>query len=104
MSDNDSTIVLNLGVGGDTTDASNVAAPTQADPSPTAIKRERVVIGGDSAPGGSDARAQLLDLLQKNNVYVLPTSDFTLLSELVPVLHQIRDYMRELVRLAGGLT
>lgn len=103
MSDADSTIVLNLGVGGDTTDASNVATPTQAVPAPTAIKRERVVLGGDAAPSGGIARDAILNFLMKNNINSIPTYDFTLVDQVVPLLTDIRDALRELVRIQGGL-
>jgi len=110
----DTTIILNPGVGGDTTDATDSSTPTQVDPAPTPLKRERVVLGGDapqvafvpplSAPETENpARQAVLDLLLKNTVYVVPTSDFALRSEIVPILQDIRDSLNELVRLQGGV-
>jgi hypothetical protein len=55
----DDTIILNRGVGGDTTDASNVGA---------SIKRERVVIGGDTS------RAQIVDPVPDTGIWRLPVS------------------------------
>lgn len=57
---NDDTIILNKGVGGDITDASNVAAGP--------IKRERVVIGGDAS------RAQITDLVTDSGIWRFPVA------------------------------
>lgn len=63
---NDDVIILNPGVGGAVTDASDVATdPTTGRP----IQRERVVLGGDAA------REQILDLLKRNGRWRLPTYD-----------------------------
>ena len=62
---NDDTIVLNPGVGGATTDASNVATYGTT----PNIDRERVVIGGDAS------RAAVLDLSNEGASYKMPTID-----------------------------
>lgn len=57
---NDDTIILNKGVGGDITDASDVA--------PGPIKRERIVLGGDAA------RKQVADLVPNLTMWNLPVA------------------------------
>lgn len=99
---NDTTIVLNPGVGGDNTDATAANVGSVAVPLPPTLKRERVVVGADAVAPGQQLAA-VLDFLQKNQVYVVPVNDFTLLNEIRPLLQDIRDYLSQLVRLQGGL-
>jgi hypothetical protein len=88
---NDSTIILNPGVGGDATDATVVYDEADQVPSPTPIKRERIVISGDHL------REAVADLVLLNGGWKLPILDQEARNELTEIkllLVDIRDLLK----------
>lgn len=88
VSVNDSTIVLNPGVGGDATDASKVVDPLSLVVGD--IKRERIVITGDAL------REAIADLVLVNASWRLPVIDQEARESLSDIKGLLAEILHEL--------